>query len=203
MERTEKQSVLPGSLVLASGSPRRRELLAQAGYPFSVVTPELDEPAYLPASKNPVQFAQALAYFKAACVSRKYNDALVLGADTVAEVNGKILGKPKNADHAREMLAELSSKPHRVITGIALINRAQGKRIISSDTTWIEMTPLSPDQIEDYIATGEWEGKAGAYGIQGKADRYVKSITGSWSNVVGLPMELLDRFLRKSFAFQK
>ena len=184
-------------IVLASGSPRRRELLTEAGYEFAVVEPTLDEPAYLPASENPVQFAQALAYFKAACIARNCTDSLVIGADTVAAVNNKILGKPKNADHAREMLRELSSNPHRVITGVAIVDRKNRRRVIASDVTWIEMHPMTDQQIEDYIQTGEWEGKAGAYGIQGTADKFVKSVRGSWSNVIGLPMEMLSNYFAK------
>jgi septum formation protein len=176
-------------LVLASSSPRRRDLLAQAGYAFDVACPPLEEPTRWPDDLPPRALAEALAYFKARCVAEDARDARIIGADTICACNGRIMGKPADADHAREMLHELSHNRHAVITGVAVIEDQQ--RRITSATTWVTMTPMTPEDIEDYIASGEWQGKAGAYAIQESADRYVERLDGSFSNVVGLPMELL------------
>ncbi|MBD3305882.1 septum formation protein Maf [candidate division KSB3 bacterium] len=180
-------------LILASGSPRRRELLARAGYAFTVIPPTLDEPNHLPAGLPPAQYAESLAYYKARNISDAHPDARVLGADTiVVDAQRRILGKAETPDEARSMLHILSHHPHEVITGVALVGPGT-RRIITADMTRVFMHPMSEQEIEDYIASGEWEGKAGAYAIQESADRYVERLEGSFSNVVGLPMELIDK----------
>jgi septum formation protein len=188
-ESTDKRT-----LVLASSSPRRRDLLAEAGVAFRVVEPTLAEPAPSGLS-SPVAVAEALAYFKARSVQQRCPHEVVLGADTVVARGGQVYGKPANADDARRMLRELSHERHAVITGVALLDGQSEGRWIASETTWVTMTPMGADQIEAYIATGEWEGKAGAYAIQETADRYVERLDGSFSNVVGLPVELVLRML--------
>jgi septum formation protein len=180
-------------LVLASSSPRRRHLLAEAGYNFEVAPPPIDEPTRWPAETPPAALAEALAYFKARSVAETHPDASVLGADTICACNGRVMGKPADADHARAMLHELSHNRHAVVTGVAVLDGT--RRRIASDITWVTMRPMTPADIEDYIASGEWDGKAGAYAIQESADRYVERLDGSFSNVVGLPMELLGRLL--------
>ncbi|MBN1554874.1 MAG: septum formation protein Maf [Phycisphaerae bacterium] len=181
-------------LILASASPRRRELLARAGYDFDVQPPVMDEPNHLPAGLPPVSHAESLAYFKARGVAETRSDARVLGADTVVAAGGRILGKPSDADDARRMLTELSHNQHAVITGVALLGPGE-ERVIAADVTHVTMRPMSPEEIEDYVASGEWQGKAGAYAIQETADRFIVSLEGSFTNVVGLPMELLGRLL--------
>ena len=184
-----------GRLVLASSSPRRRELLADAGYQFEVVSPPMDEPDELIHKLPPAQQAESLSYFKARSVADLHPDGLVLGADTVVAVGGQVLGKPTDADDARRMLRTLSSTRHCVITGVTLLG-PQRQRLIASEVTYVTMRPMSEQDIEDYIASGEWEGKAGAYAIQETAqDRFVLKVEGSYSNVVGLPMELVTRML--------
>jgi len=184
-------------LTLGSSSPRRRDLLSAAGYEFEVVPPHLPEPTNLPASLSPTEYAQQLAHFKASCVAESRPHECVLGADTVVAVNGKIIGKAADAKHAIEMLTELSATPHKVITGIALLG--PGKKFsIAAETTIVTMKPMTPREIQDYVDSGEWIGKAGAYAIQETADRFVEKIDGSFSNVVGLPMELLLQLLKLS-----
>ncbi len=183
-------------LILASSSPRRRELLSLAGYEFTVDPPQKDEPADLDIS-SPIEYAKWLAHFKAAEVAERYPDDMVLGADTVVACKGRIMGKPADAHDARKMLAELSANRHVVITGVAVLGPA-GRSLIQADETAVTMKPMSAEEIEDYIQSGEWEGKAGAYAIQETADRFIVKLDGSFSNVVGLPMELLEKMLKKT-----
>ena len=155
----------------------------------------MDEPDELIHKLPPAQQAESLSYFKARSVADLHPDGLVLGADTVVAVGGQVLGKPTDADDARRMLRTLSSTRHCVITGVTLLG-PQRQRLIASEVTYVTMRPMSEQDIEDYIASGEWEGKAGAYAIQETAqDRFVLKVEGSYSNVVGLPMELVTRML--------
>lgn len=193
-EKTMKTHV--NNLVLASSSPRRRALLSEAGIDHEVVSPPVDEPHDVAGGLSPAQLAEALAYFKARAVADEVDGAAVLGADTICAADGHVLGKPADADEARWMLRKLSSAPHFVITGVAVLGPSVG-RLIASDVTRITMKPMSAADIEDYIATGEWDGKAGAYAIQESADRYVTEVDGSFSNVVGLPIELVGQMLRR------
>lgn len=182
--------------ILASASPRRRELLAQAGYEFEVHPPAREEPNHLPAGLPPEAHAESLAYFKARDVAERFPHRLVLGADTVVAAGGEILGKPADARHARRMLEKLSRRRHAVITGLALLGPGD-RRILTHDVTYVTMRPLTAQEIEDYLASEEWRGKAGAYAIQETADRFVVKLEGSFTNVVGLPMELLERLLTR------
>lgn len=185
----------PLRLILASSSPRRRQLLAEAGYQFQVVPPAIPEPAEGFEDLSPCQQAEALAYFKAREVG-PMPDALVLGADTIVAAGNRVLGKPADAADARAMLTSLSGTRHAVITGLALLT-PDAHRLIASDTTWIVMRTITAAEIDAYLASGEWEGKAGAYAIQETADRFVQAVEGSFSNVVGLPLELLARMLEQ------
>jgi len=202
---TENNTEMP--LVLASSSPRRQALLREAGIAFEVYPPPLVEPPFEQGGLSPRRWAEALSFFKAratAAALRPSRDAdgsarpgpperLILAADTVAALADRALGKARDADDARAMLRELSTHPHQVITGVTLL--AGGRRLIRSETTTVFMKPMSAAEIDAYVASGEWVGKAGAYAIQETADRYVERIEGSLSNVVGLPIELLRGML--------
>ena len=186
--------------VLASASPRRRELLEQAGYRFRVVPPPLSEPSAALLRLHPPQLAESLAYFKARAVQPLAPSELILAADTIVAVGARIIGKPRDEQDAREILKTLSSTRHSVITGLAVLlphNRcgAPGpqERFMASDETCVTMRPMSPEDIEQYIQSGEWRDKAGAYAIQETGDHFITKLEGSFSNVVGLPLELVDR----------
>jgi septum formation protein len=181
-------------LVLASSSPRRRELLAEAGFEFDVVSPPIEEPATFQQGVAPAARAEALAYFKARSVAERHPAACVLGADTLVAVAGRVLGKPADRDEAEGMLRTLSGTRHAVISGVALLG-PDGIRLITSETTHVTMRPLTDQEVADYLDSGEWVGKAGAYAIQETADRFVVKVEGSFSNVVGLPIELVGRML--------
>ena len=180
-------------LVLASASPRRKALLEEVGYRFAVVAPPLAEPD-LPKGLAASRRAEALAYFKARAVLEAGLEGPVLGADTVVAVAGRVIGKPADEAEARTMLRMLSGTRHEVITGIALL-WASGRRLIGHETTFVTMREISAAEVDEYIASREWVGKAGAYAIQETADRFVVRVEGSFSNVVGLPLELLRRLL--------
>jgi len=182
------------TLVLASSSPRRRALLDEAGIEYTPVDPPVDELHVTDANLTPSEHAQVLAYSKARSVADNRPDDVILAADTICELAGEILGKADSPGTARAMLGRLSGTNHRVITGVAIC-LPDGQRLIASEVTGIKMRRITPPQIEAYVNSGEWVGKAGAYAIQETADRYVESIEGSFSNVVGLPVELVRQLL--------
>jgi len=180
-------------LVLASASPRRRELLAAAGYQFEVVPSEIPE---IPQTgEAPETFAQRIAREKASDVARRRPGAYVLGADTVVVVDGILLGKPTNRAEARRMLRALSGRAHRVLTGVALVTPA-GTVDSALVESRVEFRALSASDIEAYLDLEEPYDKAGAYAVQGYARQFIAAVHGSYSNVVGLPMELISELLR-------
>ncbi|HLZ40751.1 MAG TPA: Maf family protein [Candidatus Sulfotelmatobacter sp.] len=202
-------------LVLASASPRRQELLRNAGIPFTVQPADVDETP-LP-GESARDCAERLAREKAVTVWRGRPQDLVLGADTVVVIGEKILGKPVDVEDAARMLRMLSGKEHQVITGVCLVSRGardQGSGIrqpqpsseeiaiencevrTASETTLVTMSELSEKEIREYVATGEPMDKAGAYAIQGMASRWIPRIEGDYSNVVGLPVARVYRMLR-------
>ncbi len=181
-------------LVLASSSPRRRALLDEAGLEYTLVPPTVDEPDVSHHDLTACEHAEALAYYKARAVADGRPDDVILAADTICELNGEVLGKAPTPQAARAMLTKLSGSAHRVITGVAIC-APDGQRLIASDVTDITMRQMSDEEITDYVDSGEWIGKAGAYAIQETADRYVESIDGSFSNVVGLPIDLVKTLL--------
>lgn len=183
-------------LILASSSPRRRQLLADAGYAFAVIDPPLGEPDGRLAGLPPRQQAEALAYFKARSVAESNPDAMVLAADTVVASGGAVLGKPAALSDARRMLETLSGTRHAVVTGVALLGPGPA-RLIASEVTHVTMRAMLPEEVEAYLASGEWRGKAGAYAIQETADRFVQNVEGSFTNVVGLPMELVEQMIHE------
>ncbi|MFO8012214.1 MAG: Maf family protein [Phycisphaerae bacterium] len=187
----------PPQLVLASSSPRRRDLLREAGYRFAVRPPPVGEHA-VPARGPPAAYVESLAYLKAeaAVDAHALARALVLGADTAVELDGRILGKPADPDDARRILSRLSGTRHRVLTGLALVDQAAGRRLLAHDVTAVRMAEMSPEAIDAYVGSGEAMGKAGAYAVQETGDRYVEAMDGSRTNVVGLPMALLERMLK-------
>lgn len=169
------------ALILASGSPRRRELLAALGHPFTVVVPEVDETP-LP-GERPRAFAERMAEEKAAAAK---GDGIVVAADTIVVLEGQILGKPVDAADAREMLRALSGLAHEVVTGVCVKNR--NCATVFSVGTEVVFRTLEEAEIEAYVATGEPMDKAGAYAVQGGAAHMVRAINGSYTNVVGLPI---------------
>lgn len=181
--------------ILASASPRRRDLLARAGYSFEIVVPDVDESAYSQDGQTACRLAEILALAKATAVARHYPERLVLGADTVVDADGEIIGKPTDAADAERITRKLFSAAHQVITGVALLRLADGLEIVRSDVTTVYPKPLTEQQIAEHVAGGNWQGKAGAYGIQDSGDAFVDHLDGSLTNVMGLPMELIHRLL--------
>jgi len=182
-------------LILASASPRRAELLREHGYDFTVIASPLAEPVEFPDNVSPVERAQLSSLFKAKSVAGLVGEGWVLAADTIAALGSRVFGKPADRDDARMILKFLSGTMHHVITGVTLLDASSGVRLIRHDSTDVIMRRLTKSEIEDYLDSGAWEGKAGAYGIQDKGDAFVERIEGSFTNVVGLPMELIARML--------
>jgi septum formation protein len=187
-------------LILASCSPRRRQLLAEAGYLFDVVEPAADAECGVCTETGPAGLVAELAYRKAASVRRHIDTGILIACDTVAECQGRILGKPVDREHAREMLTRLSGREHRVFSGLCVwpITAAPGQPpeppAVRVATTMLRMDRLTAAQLEEYLESESWEGKAGAFGYQDRLG-WVHIIAGSPSNVVGLPMELLAEML--------
>jgi septum formation protein len=198
-------------LVLASASPRRQELLRNAGIAFTVQPADIDETPL--AGEPPRDCAERLARQKALAVFRKQPQHHVLGADTIVVIDSAILGKPSDARDAARMLRLLSGHTHSVITGVCLVSPVTGESVptgtsagtqpaatsekTASETTLVTVSRISEDEIRDYIATGEPMDKAGAYAIQGMASRWIPRIEGDYSNVVGLPVALVYAMLRE------
>lgn len=180
-------------LILASESPRRRQLLEEAGYVFDVEPAGVDEQA-IPPRLLPSEAALHLARQKADIVSARHPDAVVLGADTVVAFGDQLIGKPRDAADALRMLRLLSGTTHIVITGIAVRRGSTGHAAETRVMSAVRVRVLTAREIDDYIASGEWQGKAGGYGIQ-DPDPFVTRMTGSHSNIVGLPMEATRRLL--------
>jgi septum formation protein len=177
-------------LVLASQSPRRAEILRNAGIPFVVRASSIDESPL--EGENPDEYVQRLAEWKAMAIEAGPQE-VVLGADTTVVVDGEMLGKPAGTEDARRMLTLLSGRRHEVMTGVALRHGRSVLRDIAVTEVWF--APMSEAEIADYVASGEPLDKAGAYAIQGLASRYIDRINGCYFNVVGLPVSLLNRLL--------
>jgi len=174
-------------LILASSSPRRAEILTNAGLPFSVLSSAVDESPY--PGEAPTALVQRLANAKADLVTaRAVGPAIVLAADTVVVLDDKILGKPRSVEDARHMLQQLSGRTHSVLTGVALIRLPDGERRQFIESTLVHFRPITDEELSSYLATEEPYDKAGAYAIQGQAGRYIPRIEGCYFNVVGLPL---------------
>jgi len=180
------------TLVLASASPRRTELLARITSNFIVVPSEADEKAF----GSPDEQAMGAALAKARSVASR-NPGVIIGADTIVLLDGRILGKPTSKAEAREMLSQLSGRDHAVLTGLCVISTWTGEERSVCERTTVRFRTLPPDEIEDYLNLGEYKGKAGAYGIQGRAGGFASEIEGDYHNVMGLPLCRLVLLLRE------
>ncbi len=181
-------------LILASASARRAEILRDAGFHFTMLSSAIDETPY--AGESPHDLVQRLANAKADLVAaRAIGPAIVIAADTEVTLDGHIFGKPRSSDEARRMLEKLSGRTHSVVTGVALIRLPDAERITFIEFTLVHFATLSPEEITQYLATGEAHDKAGAYAIQGRAGRYIPRIEGCYFNVVGLPLARLQHAL--------
>lgn len=183
------------SIILASASPRRKQLLSEAGYTFTSITPNVNESAFPAEGYKACEYAKKLALAKAKSVAEKHPDCLVIGADTVVDFDGEIIGKPADAREAEQITKKLFSKPHKVITGLAIVRLSVGVELVESDTTTVYPKKMTAEQIDDHIKSESWRDKAGAYAIQENGDEFIEKIEGSLTNVMGLPMELLRRLL--------
>ena len=186
----------PVSIILASASPRRKQLLTEAGYKFTVVSPEIDEPAFLSEHISPCEYAKRLALAKAKNVAARFPECLVIGADTVVDFNGQMFGKPADAKEAEQIIRKIFSAPHKVITAVAIVRIAEGTEIVKSETTAVYPKQMSDEQIARHIKSGSWQDKAGAYAME-DGDEFIEKIEGSLTNVMGLPVELLQRLLER------
>jgi septum formation protein len=183
-------------LILASASPRRAEILRDAGLSFAVVSSAVDETPY--PGEAPQALAQRLADAKADLVAaRAVGTAIVIAADTVVALDGQLLGKPSSTDDARRMLEQLSGRTHSVHTGVSLIRLPDADRLHFVETTLVTLSQLTADEISQYLATEEPYDKAGSYAIQGRAGRYIPRIEGCYYNVVGMPLAHLIAALRE------
>jgi septum formation protein len=185
-------------LILASGSPRRRELLAQVGYVFTVQAADIDESSRT--GETPQDYVGRLALEKALAVAEHEPHAVVIGSDTTVVLDGAILGKPVDLVEARAMLQRLSGRVHQVHTGIAAVREGGARAVSHVETTQVTFGVIPPEELDRYLATGDSLDKAGAYGIQGYAARWIPRIDGCYFNVMGLPvaatvalLERLDR----------
>lgn len=180
-------------LILASGSPRRQELLSSLQLTFETRVSHVEEVAA--PGETPDEYVRRLSIEKAESVSREFPDAIVIGADTIVYIDRQILEKPKNMADAEAMLAKLAGKTHTVFTGLAVIHANSGLRLTELDRTQVTISNMTADEIRWYVATGEPLDKAGSYAVQGIGAAFVESINGNYTNVVGLPLPLLRRML--------
>jgi len=184
-------------IVLASNSPRRKELLERVGAEFTVDASSIDE--VVRENETPEQIAMGLALEKGLDVASRHEEGtLIIAADTIV-FNDRVMGKPIDADDAKEMLQSLSGTLHQVITGVAIIEVGTHNKIVDYECTDVKFKDLSQEKINNYVASGEVFGKAGAYAIQGKGMTLVEWIKGDFFNVVGLPMSKLETLLEKHF----
>jgi nucleoside triphosphate pyrophosphatase len=183
-------------LLLASTSPQRRAILEQLHIPFDVVAPRYEEE--MPLNADPLQLVREHARAKARSVADIAEERPVVGVDTAVVLEGRIFGKPEHAGEAEQMLEELSGKTHVVISGLCLLT--PGWEDVEHEATQVAFRKLAPRELGKYVATGEWEGRAGGYAIQGRGAALVESIEGDYLNVVGLPAALLVRLLAERFS---
>jgi septum formation protein len=179
-------------LLLASQSPRRAEILRAVGWPFETLVVAIDESTR--AGETAAEYVERLALEKAEAAAGQSEARLVLGADTTVVVDGEILGKPETERDARRMLRQLSDRWHEVLTGVALVSRSEGtdvRRRVAHERTRVRFAPLSEQEIDWYVQTGEPADKAGAYAVQGSAALFIEGIEGDYWNVVGLPIRLV------------
>ncbi|MFN2974214.1 Maf family protein [Terriglobus aquaticus] len=181
-------------LILASASPRRRELLAHLGLPFTIEAADIDETPY--PDEDPRAYTERLARQKAEAVAQRYPGATILAADTTVVLDDLIFGKPQDAADARRMLQLLQGRSHRVITGVAL--HSNNQTTVESEQTVVTFSQMNVEMIDVYVASGDPLDKAGAYGIQGAAAQFIPRIEGDYSNVVGLPLARVRQMLHQA-----
>lgn len=184
-------------VILASASPRRKEILQNTKLDFDIQKSDIEE--VILENESPEDMVVRLAYEKAFDVAKRNTDRLVIGADTIVALDNEVLGKPKDQNEAYQMIKRLSNKTHKVITGISLINLKENKIIKDYVVSFVTFKDLSEDSIKDYINTNESLDKAGAYGIQGYGALLVKNIQGDYFNIVGLPISRLSDLLKNHF----
>lgn len=184
-------------LILASGSPQRRRLMAEAGYTFEVVVPDEHAECGPAVGEAPLDYAARMAYQKAADVVERVPAGVVIACDTIVECGGEILGKPDDVADARRMLSALSGQTHHVYSGLCVWPRPDGRAVVRTAETRLVMHPLSAAVLEEYLASGQWAGKAGEFGYQDRTG-WLEVVAGSESNVIGLPLELLGEMLAGS-----
>jgi len=182
-------------IILASSSPRRKELLEKTGIKFKVVGSKIKE--YLDIKLEPRKLVEKLSLEKAKAVQNKFRGSIIISADTVVACEGKIFGKPADEKDARKMLNYLSGKTHSIITGFTLINAKTNRIITGSDETKVTMRKISKREIESYLKTGEPFDKAGAYAIQGPAKKFIEKVEGDLSSAIGLPVDTILNDLKK------
>lgn len=178
-------------LILASGSPRRRELLGRMGYEFQICSPDVDEHV----SGHARDIVRTLAVRKARAAAERFDRGVIIASDTLVSLDGAPLGKPADADDARRMLRALSGREHEVFTGVCVIDAQTGMEEAQVDRTGVRFRPLTDAEIDAYVATGEPMDKAGAYAIQGGAGAFVESLDGSFENVMGFPVDVAGELL--------
>lgn len=184
-------------IILASGSPRRRELLKDIGLEFEIFKPDVDETRLK--DEKPEDLCLRLSRLKAECGAKKFPDSIIIAADTMVVIDNKILGKPKDREDAFDMLKILQGREHEVITGVSV---AQNEKIIfHAEHTLVKFIELNDSEIREYISTGECDDKAGAYAIQGKGATLIEGVKGDYFNVVGLPLCSLSKMLKSFIQF--
>lgn len=182
-------------IILASGSPRRAEILKTVNWPFAVVSPDIDETRY--ENEDAVTYVQRLALAKAQTVSQWVTGSLIVAADTTVVIGEQILEKPRDQNDARLMLRQLSGQWHQVITGVALLDGVTAESKVANETTEVKFAMMTPEEIDWYVSSGEPMDKAGAYAIQGLGARFVNGIRGDFFNVMGLPVRLLYQLVQE------
>lgn len=186
------------NIILASASPRRKEILENTKLKFDIIKSDIDE--IILEKESPIQAVMRLAFEKSMDIASKNEDDLIIAADTVVVLDENILGKPKDKYEAYNMIRSLSGRTHEVITGISLVNLGLSKKIIDYVVSTVKFKELSDEDIKDYIHTNESLDKAGAYGIQGYGAMLVEKIEGDYFNIVGLPISKLSDLLKKHFS---
>ncbi len=186
---------MPPYLILASASPRRRQLLTDAGYPFTVDPSDVDEPEPPPGT-DVRRYVAELAWRKAFAVSSRYREGLILAADTSCAVAGEILNKPTDREDAERMIRLQEGRDTTVVTGLVLYRADEHEWVAALESSVVRFRNLTDAERVEHLDSGRWQGKAGAYGVQDD-DPYIRVVSGSWSNVVGLPMERLSALLRE------
>jgi len=181
--------------VLASASERRRAILKEAGYRFDVIPANL--PELIDEEAGAIVSARRNALAKARAVAVASRGAIIIGADTLVTYAGRVFGKPRDAEEARSILSTLSGTRHQVVTAVALVDSDTAAEVIGEELTQVTMKPLSPEEISEYVESGEVLGKAGAFAVQETGDRFIEEMEGDYSNVVGFPLALFERLLEE------